>query len=323
MESNRATRKAYIENQTDNDIAKALKEYPDRDEVMFTSGEPTMNQKLESYICWAKEQGFRVISIISNGRRLCYAGYAQNLLQLGVNKLTVSLHGHTASLHDGLTGAKGAFDQASAGLSNLKRLKTKYKFELHTSTVVVRKNLPHLHAIHDFLERYAPDRICFNVMMAKGRGIERFAQLMPRYSQVAESMAELVRGLSERQLMRLSLVDIPRCAARQLPLSLLGTSERYQQFEPTGSLGIGGLGQKELFVRAKNGEIAARTLLHLAQHAKLLSDQKYYLTARESKDDLLRTKRRQCDSCAVRHECPGVWAAYADQVGWDEFNPIS
>lgn len=322
MESDRSARKKHIEGQTEHDIIKSLKEYANRDEVMFTSGEPTMNDKLQSYVAIAKKEGFRVVSLISNGRRLAYGGYAKNLLELGINKITISIHGHTSALHDGLVGAKGAFDQACGGLINLTRLRTRYKFELHTSTVLVKKNTPHLPAIHAFLKSHRPDRICFNVMMAKGRGAEHFEQLMPDYATVAESMAGLLSKLSEQEKRNLSLIDIPRCAARNLPPNILGASEHYDQFEPTGSIGIGGLEVEAILGRAEQGEPAACELLQAENQSQLHSDHEYYLTSRELKDQLLRSKGPQCDLCSYKHQCPGVWSVYAERKGWEEFRPI-
>ena len=168
MESDRKGRQKHIESQTPDDIRRMIDAYPFKDEILFTSGEPTLNPELPGYIELAHKTGFKTIGLISNARRLSYMGYAARLARYGLNKVTVSIHGHTARLHESLTRTRGSFQQTVGGLGNLSILKDRTGLEIHTSTVVVRRNLPHVREIHDLLTSFGVDRMCFNVMMVRG-----------------------------------------------------------------------------------------------------------------------------------------------------------
>ena len=115
MEAYRERRAERIASQSQDDIRRMIDRYPQPDEVLFTSGEPTLDPALPTYIGWAKQRGFRVIGLVTNGRRLAYREYARELADAGLNRVTVSIHGHTARLHDGQTRTPGSFDQSLAG----------------------------------------------------------------------------------------------------------------------------------------------------------------------------------------------------------------
>jgi hypothetical protein len=48
----------------------------------------------------------------------------------------------------------------------------------------------------------------------------------------------------------------------------------------------------------------------------------YYLTSRQLKDRLHRIKRPACRDCRHDARCPGLWQAYVEHFGWDEFEPL-
>ncbi|MDH5492751.1 MAG: radical SAM protein [Myxococcales bacterium] len=322
MESDREGRKRHVLSQTSDDIQRFIQSYPQRDEILFTSGEPTLNRELPRYVQWAKEAGYRTIAIISNGRRLSQPKYAAAMVRLGVNKFTISVHGHQAQIHDALTSSKGAFRQTQAALANIAALRRRgARLDLHTSTVVVRANLPFLSEIHEMLRPYEPDRTCFNVMMVKGFGAERFEELMPRYRDVAASAQRLLRGLDREALRRITLQDIPRCAVVELPPEVLHSQESFEQFETQGSIGIAD-SDMERMGEERAGE-ALRALRERASEVHLQGDGEYYVTGREIRDDVLRVKRPECERCALNQGCPGVWSGYVDVYGWDELQPIN
>ncbi len=344
MESDRAGRARHVRGQTAADIRAALDAYPQRDEVLFTSGEPTLNPELPQYVAWARAAGYRTIGLISNGRRLAYGRYAAELVRLGLNKVTLSIHAHEPRLHDALVRSPGAFAQAVRGLERLVELKRTTRLDLHTSTVVVKGNLPYVQAIHDFLVGHGVERLCFNVLMAKGRGAERFRFLMPRYSAIAARFQALAAALTPAARRRVTLADIPRCTVRGLALEVVGDQERFDQFERQGSLGLAGVVHEDLQAlsaampadadptprgapgragpAAGAAPAAAERLLVRSAGADLEADGRYYLTTRELKDDLLRLYLPTCAACAARPRCAGIWRVYAENYGTAEFVPL-
>jgi len=71
--------------------------------VDFLGGEPTIRSDLVELIGYAKQIGFRTISITTNGRMLSNKDYARRIVDAGLNSVVFSIHGHKPELHDFLT----------------------------------------------------------------------------------------------------------------------------------------------------------------------------------------------------------------------------
>ncbi len=323
MESDRGRRRTHILSQSADDIRRMIESYPEKTEILFTSGEPTLAPRLPDYITSAHTAGYRTIALISNGRRLSYPEYTRHLIECGLNKITVSIHGHRPEIHDSLTRTGGSFLQTVRGLENLAREKRRRPLDLHSSTVVVGRNLPYLVDIYEFLRDKSVDRMVFNVLMLKGRGLDHIGTLMPTYRQIASKLHELAQRISAADRQRVTVADIPRCTALGLPFDIVGDQERFSQFEPSQSLGVEGLSMEDLRRMQAEGsnKMLQASLLDVVSEGEgcLEEDSEYYLTTRELKDGLMRTKRPLCSTCIHEPGCPGVWEGYTARYGWDEF----
>ena len=116
------------------------------DEIAFTGGEPTLRRDFLEIVAFARVAGFRCVSVTTNGRMFAYADYAKRAIEAGLSGASVSLHGPDAATHEGLTGVAGSFDQAVAGLANLRRAAPTARgpFDLHSVTILVPQNLSRL-----------------------------------------------------------------------------------------------------------------------------------------------------------------------------------
>jgi MoaA/NifB/PqqE/SkfB family radical SAM enzyme len=272
------------------------------EEVCFTSGEPTTNRQLHQWVKLARDAGAAWVSMMTNGRALAHEGYAKRLIASGMNKFYVSIHGHDKRLHDGLTRTPGSFEQTVAGIETIARYK-RYGLALHTSTVVTRRNLPHLHDIYRFLRARGVDQVVFNVMQANGRANTYFKQLFPRYGEIAAQAKQFLEqaGLHERPVEAF-FVDIPLCTTTALPDHNRGYVEDYVHFEPEGS---SKLVASELLPERRGGQ--AGELVQIR---------------RADLDDDQRRKRPECAQCRYDAVCEGVWGNYLRRYGWDELQPV-
>ena len=116
--------------------------------LILSGGEPTIHPRFVEIIRRSVGLGYRWIQAISNGRRFAYRGFAEQAARAGLNEVTVSIHGHEATLHDALTMAPGSFDQAVAGIGNLLGTGRHVSVDI----VVSRRNVGHLAAV---VERFA------------------------------------------------------------------------------------------------------------------------------------------------------------------------
>jgi len=172
MEEDREGR--YVNNSamTAERVRWMLESHTGAEEVCFTSGEPTTRPELPDFVTWARSLGYRRISVMTNGRRLSHLAYAAALAKAGMNRFYISIHGHTKKLHEGLTRTPDSFEQTVAGLDSIAKLK-RFGVELHTSTVITDRNLPHMLDIYRFLRGHGVDQVVFNVMQANGRADTR------------------------------------------------------------------------------------------------------------------------------------------------------
>jgi cyclic pyranopterin phosphate synthase len=303
MEEDRDAR--YVTNSatTDDVVRWILSENPTAEEICFTSGEPTLNPRLPQWAIWAKEAGASRVSVMTNGRRCAYASYARELVKAGMNRFYVSIHGHDAKLHEGLTRTPGSFDQTVAGIREIAKL-DRFGVELHTSTVVTTRNLPHLADIYRFLRGLGVHQVVFNVMQANGRANTYFDKIFPTYREVADQARRFVSAQSKVESpVPAFLVDIPLCTTEGLPDENRGYVESYVHFElPTGG--------HDVELRAeREGE-------RVGPEANLVQ------IRRSDLDDEVRVKRPECARCRYDRVCEGVWKNYVSRRGWAEMEPV-
>ncbi len=304
MEEDRDGRKVTNSRTTDATVRWILSQQEAYEEVCFTSGEPTTNRRLVPWVRMAKEAGARFISMMTNGRALSYEKYTRALLAAGLNRVYISIHGHTKKLHEGLTRTPGSFEQTVAGLKMVARYR-RYGISLHTSTVVTKRNLPEMAAIYRFLRGQGVDQVVFNVMQANGRANTYFDQLFPTYTEIAAVAGEFLREARTREEQVMAfLVDIPLCTTGDLPDFNRGYVEDYVHFEPPPEAARGLLSEELLATRraGEGGELVQ--------------------IRRADLDDDQRRKRPECASCRYDRVCEGVWGNYLRRYGWQEFVPV-
>lgn len=299
MEEDRDAR--YVTNSATSDdvVKRILGKSRDAEEVCFTSGEPTTNPRLAQWARWAKEHGASRVSVMTNGRALSYEQYTKRLVAAGMNRFYVSIHGHTQKLHEALTRTPESFVQTVAGLDVVTSLK-RYGVELHTSTVLTKRNLPHLLEIYRFLRSHGVDQVVFNVMQANGRANTHFEQIFPSYTEIAAAAKAFVDEASKHEpRVEAFFVDIPLCTTTALPDYNRGYVEAYVHYEPKGMT-------HESLV----ADLDARADGDLVQ------------IRRSDLDDAERKKRPECRGCKYEPACEGVWSNYLRRNGWDEFVPV-
>jgi MoaA/NifB/PqqE/SkfB family radical SAM enzyme len=301
MEEDRDAR--YVNNSamTAERVLWILEENRGAEEVCFTSGEPTTRPELPDFVARARSLGYRHISVMTNGRRLSHLPYAALLARSGMNRFYVSIHGHTKKLHEGLTRTPSSFEQTVAGLDSVAKLK-RFGVELHTSTVVTDRNLPHLLDIYRFLRGRGVDQVVFNVMQANGRADTYFEQIFPRYTDIAAAFARFCEEVGEPRPMAF-LVDIPLCTTEAVPDFNRGFVERYHHFD---------LDSQALLPATQGPE--------RAQQGK---GKGLVLVLREDLDEAQRQKRAECVRCRYTEVCEGVWSNYLRRYGWDDLIPVT
>jgi cyclic pyranopterin phosphate synthase len=177
--------------------------------VTFTGGEVTMEKSLFSYLTYARDSGsFEHIRLQTNGRLLADEAFTRSLIEAGVDEFFVSLHGFDAATQDDISQRAGSFDEALAGIANIRRLGAC----LMTNTVLTTMNVATLADIVETVRPFAPARMEFwNYLPMEDYADER---------QLLAPMSELAPAL-RRALARAKSFDIPT-AVKYVPQCLLG-----------------------------------------------------------------------------------------------------
>lgn len=149
--------------------------------IVFTGGEPTIRPDILDLVKKAKENGFKLIQIQTNGRRFAYFDFCKQIISAGANEFSPALHGHIPALHDYLTRARGSFSQTVTGILNLKKLNQK----VLTNSVITKSNYRHLPEIAKLLVKLDVDQFQFAFVHALGAAKENFDSVVPRKLLVA------------------------------------------------------------------------------------------------------------------------------------------
>lgn len=175
--------------------------------VTFTGGEVTLEKRLFDYLRVARERGgFEHIRLQTNGRRLADRAFAERLVEAGVDEFFVSLHGPDAATQDYISQREGSFDEAWAGLTNLRALGV----TIMTNTVLTTLNVDHLARIVDTVAPLEPARMeWWNYLPMEDKADER--GLIAPLSRLGPAMiAALDRA--EARGVDCAVKYVPRCA---------------------------------------------------------------------------------------------------------------
>lgn len=150
----------------------------DSDSIVFTGGEVTIRPDLIELVRYARDLGYRVIQIQTNGRVLAYRKACEDLIAAGATEFSPALHGHIAELHDYLTCSPGSFAQTVKAIKNLKDLGQ----VVLTNTVITRSNYRHLPDIASLLVALGVDQYQFAFVHPIGTAKEHFSSVVPRFA---------------------------------------------------------------------------------------------------------------------------------------------
>ena len=97
------------------EILKIIDKASKKEELIIGGGEPTLIKELAEIIQFAKNNGWKKVTLETNGRMFFYKDYAATLRESGLDKAIISFYGHNSNLHDKIVGVPGAFNQTMKG----------------------------------------------------------------------------------------------------------------------------------------------------------------------------------------------------------------
>ena len=168
-------------------------------------GEPTLREDLFDIIRYAVERGYTPINVTTNGRRLAYLDFARQIVGSGITSLLISLHGHTAEIHEAVTGAAGSFAESMAGIRNVVAL-APAGLDFGINTTLAESNYRSLPLLVARLFDTGVRKVNFQFLTPFGRAQ---AGLVPRPEDAAAVVAGILSEWKDR--MALQVVNLPCC----------------------------------------------------------------------------------------------------------------
>jgi MoaA/NifB/PqqE/SkfB family radical SAM enzyme len=167
-------------------------------------GELSIRPDLPRIVRFSRRLGFRDVLLTTNGRMLCYPRFASDLIASGVTELRLSIHGHTAALHDAHTSVEGSFGQLMAGVMNLRAC----GFDnIGTNTTVTRRNYRSIGSILAFVEGLGVRRA--NLIYVGAHGWADFEAYVPPISRAAPFIRRGLRMGHGEGRLRVRAINIP------------------------------------------------------------------------------------------------------------------
>lgn len=179
--------------------------------VVFTGGEVTLREDLPEMVRYARELGYDSIQVQTNGRRMSYGPYVDELMQAGVTEFAPAIHGADARTHDRLVRAEGAFKQGIKGIANARKRGARVVM----NSVILRQNYKQLPAMAELFARLGVPQAQFAFVHALGSAADNFSKVVARYTDIHPYLSRALR-YGESKGIRMMTEAVPYCHLRGL-----------------------------------------------------------------------------------------------------------
>jgi MoaA/NifB/PqqE/SkfB family radical SAM enzyme len=272
----------------------------------FLGGEPTTYPQIVQAVAYARKVGFTRVTIATNATKLRLEPFADRLLEAGLTRITVSMHGHTAELEDRLTRVPGNFEKKCTALRYLSRKRQQgYLVDgLSINIVVNGWNYQHLpRMLRFFYEGMGLDDVRANYIRPEGWS-EGSAELTPPLPRVVPYLMKAIL-LNEFHFKKtFTFGGFPMCV---LPAELVRSERLLRKYmgeyrDLSTDCSIRGDADTDGVVKVEEG----RARFNWQDRKRF--DLKGHPTA--------------CDTCELEPVCEGVWRGYLEIYGDSEFRAM-
>jgi len=256
--------------------------------IDFLGGEPTLRKDLPELISFAKESGFKLISLTTNGRMMSNKKYTKTLVDAGLVSAIFSIHGHTPELHDSLTQVTGSYKQCIQGLKNFKELMdgNQGPNTIATNTVMVKPNVKFLPEIAENNILLGSTNLEFIFPDPKGACWDNFDELVPRLPELIVPIRGIINA-GEKHRIR-------HCVVRYLPLCYMyGYFQHLSEYHAKGRLREQHIAPDVINLQVEKGRMEAG-----------------------------RVKGPQCAGCKRSSKCEGIFKEYVLKNGFEDLVPM-
>ena len=277
--------------------------------VGFLGGEPTTYPWILDAIRFARDLGYTRITLATNGTKFFRHDFVDKLLDAGLTRVTMSMHGHNPALEDGLTGVPGNFEKKTSGLKYLlqKRAEGRLADNVSVNIVVSAPNYRYLPNLLRYFFELGVDDVRANFVRAEGYA-ETEHRLIPKLTDVVPYVLKAVL-LNEYHFKRtFTLGSFPLCV---LPPELLGNKALARKY----------IGE----FRDLDTDCSIKTLTSdgFPDGIATIEDGRARFNWQDrKKHDLKAQPEHRCQGCRYAGVCEGVWKNYLPVHGDAELHAI-
>ena len=275
--------------------------------IGFLGGEPTAYPHIVEAVQKASDLGYTRIVAATNANRLRRKKFTDRLLEAGLTRVTISMHGHTAELEDNLTRVPGNFDKKVKAISYLleKKKEGYLKDGVSVNVVLNGWNAPHQLKLQKFFfDEIGLDDLRFNFIRPEGFA-EGSTDLTPNYEDVVPKLMKCVVLNEFHYRKTFTFGGVPMC---MLPKEFVGREAmlrkymgEYRDLSTYCSIKTDGFGFGVEAVEGGRGRF----------------------NWQERKRFDLKAHPPQCKRCSVFQICEGIWKGYLDIYGPRQFTPLA
>ncbi len=290
-------------------------------EVEFTGGEPTIRKDLPDLVAKARSLGFVNVSLVSNGLQMSRMPYTASLVSAGVNDVLLSVHGHTAALHDAHTKIRGSYDRIMAAMANVEECGVRVR----TSTTVTAQNHEHLTDIVGHHIEHGADGLHLAVFSPVAQALVVDQGMAVSYPVAGEAIKRAIDA---------HVHHLPPLSVKYIPFCFLQGYEQYvmnlyqQNFDPddwnyylSNKLRRADTPLKRLAFDAAS--LAGALLLRNRRFAMGYGVSGLKVMGFTRGVELLRKERpKACGGCRFDAVCDHVWKGYVETYGAEEIRPV-
>ena len=114
------------------------------DKAILSGGEGSIHPRFVDFVAYAREVGYTRVQTVTNGVMFANRDFYRRAVDAGLDEITFSLHGHTAELHDRLTGTPGAFRKLMKGMVRALR---EGRIIVNVDVCINKQNVPYIDQI--------------------------------------------------------------------------------------------------------------------------------------------------------------------------------
>ncbi len=275
--------------------------------VGFLGGEPTAYPKIAESIAFAKELGYTRIAIATNAMMFRREKFVDQLIEAGLTRVTISMHGHNGPLEDRQTGVPGGFEKKCQAIDNLKSRVARGALKDGLSINVVLNGwnyraLPKM--MRFFFEEMGLQDMRVNFVRPEGYA-EGNADLTPTLTAVIPTLMKAV-VLNEYHFKKdFTFGGVPLC---MLPPELLGSRRLMERYVGDVYRDL----STDCSIRNEGTDVGV---------ARVDSGRSRFNWQERKRFDL-KEHPAECERCTLFESCEGIWRGYLDIYGPGELSAV-